>query len=389
MEFALSTSVEKFRVEFSDAELKDLRDRLAQTRWPEAETGSDWSQGVPLAYHRELCGYWAGQYDLRRVERLLNAYPQFRTEIDGVDIHFLHVRSPHPNAIPLVLTHGWPGSVVEFLKVIEPLTNPTAHGGTERDAFDLVIPSLPGYGFSGHPAAGGWNIPKIARAWAELMARLGYSRYAAAGCDWGALVSTSIGQQDVEHLVGLHLTAAICSPEAIMGVADPTAVEQADMAGMGHYAANENGYNLIQSTRPQTLGYGLADSPAGQCAWVVEKFMAWSDCDGHPQNVFTRDDLLDNVMTYWMTNAATSSARLYWESMADVHTVLDPVPVPTGYSVFPKDIYRVSERVARTRFHDLRYYNRLARGGHFAAFERPALYVDEVRASFRAITARA
>jgi pimeloyl-ACP methyl ester carboxylesterase len=220
------------------------------------------------------------------------------------------------------------------------------------------------------------------------MGRLGYRRYAAGGCDWGALVSTSIGVQDTENLIGLHLTAAICSPEAIMGVADPTPLEQEDMAGMGHYAAQENGYNLIQSTRPQTLGYGLADSPAGQCAWVVEKFMSWSDCDGNPENVFSRDDLLDNVMMYWMTNTGASSARLYWESMADVHTVLDPVPAATGYSVFPRDIYRVSERVARTRFKDLRHYNRLERGGHFAAFERPESYVDEVRATFRAIAGR-
>jgi pimeloyl-ACP methyl ester carboxylesterase len=379
-----SRAVEPFRVEFADADLKDLRARLAQVRWPETGTAPGWAQGVPLDYQRELCEYWANTYDMRRVESQLNAHPQFRTAIDGVDIHFLHVRSSHEDATPILLTHGWPGSVVEFLKVIGPLTDPTAHGGDPADAFHVVIPSLPGYGFSGKPADTGWNIPGIARAWAELMARLGYSRYAAAGCDWGALVSTSIGQQDTEHLEGLHLTAAICSPEAIM-VADPTPDEQQDMAGMGHYVTQENGYNLIQSTRPQTLGYGLADSPVLQCAWVVEKFMTWSDCDGHPETVFTRDELLDNVMTYWMTNSGTSSARLYWEAMADVHTVLEPVSAPTGYSVFPKDIYRVSQRVAETRFHDLRYYNRTDRGGHFAAFERPELYIDEVRKAFRAI----
>lgn len=378
-------SVEEFRVEFTDTDLKELRTRLVQTRWPDAETVSGWSQGVPLSYHRELCSYWANDYDMRRVERLLNAHPQARARIDGVDVHFLHVRSPHENATPIILSHGWPGSVVEFGKVIGPLTDPTNHGGTADDAFHLVVPSLPGYGFSSKPPTTGWNIPGIARAWSALMAGLGYDRYAAAGCDWGSLVSASIGQQDIEHLIGLHLTAAICSPEAIMGVQDPTELEQQDMAGMGHYAAQENGYNLIQSTRPQTLGYGLTDSPAGQCAWVVEKFMGWSDCDGNPENVFSRDDLLDNVMMYWMTGTATSSARLYWEAMADVHTVLEPVPAPTAYSVFPKDIYRVSQRVAETRFHDLRYYNRLERGGHFAAFERPELYVDEVRKAFRAI----
>jgi pimeloyl-ACP methyl ester carboxylesterase len=275
--------------------------------------------------------------------------------------------------------------VVEFLKVIGPLTDPTGHGGLATDAFHLVIPSLPGYGFSGKPTETGWNIPRIARAWAQLMAGLGYERYAAAGIDWGSILTTSIGQQDLEHLIGIHLTTAIASPDAIFGVADPTPVEQQDMAQLMHYAAQENGYNLIQQTRPQTLGYGLADSPAGQCAWVVEKFQAWSDCDGHPETVFSRDDLLDNVMTYWMTNTAASSARLYWNAMADVHTALDPVTVPTGYSVFPTDIYRVSERVAATRFTDIRHYSRLEKGGHFAAFERPELYVAEVRATFRAI----
>jgi pimeloyl-ACP methyl ester carboxylesterase len=378
-------STEEFRVGLSDADLKELRDRLNHTRWPEAETVSDWSQGVPLSYQRELCTYWANEYDMRRVERMLNSHPQYRTEIDGVAIHFVHIRSPHQDATPLVLTHGWPGSVIEFGKVFGPLSDPTSHGGRAQDAFHVVCPSLPGYGFGGKPGRTGWNVPRVARAWVELMSRLGYERYAAAGCDWGALVSTSVGQQDAEHVIGLHLTAAICSPEAIMGVPEPTELEQQDMAGMGHYAAHENGYNLIQSTRPQTLGYGLADSPAGQCAWVVEKFMGWSDCDGNPENVFSRDDLLDNVMMYWMTNTAASSARLYWEGMADVHTALELVSAPTGYSVFPKDIYRVSERVAATRFGDLRYYNRLEKGGHFAAFERPELYVDEVRATFRAI----
>ena len=384
----MSDGIRPFRIDIPETDLDDLRDRLRRTRWPEPEPVTDWSQGIPLAYTRALCDYWLTEYDWRAGEARLNQFAQFRTEIDGVDIHFLHARSKHADAIPLVLTHGWPGSVIEFIKVVEPLTNPEAHGGTRADAFHVIVPSLPGYGFSGHPRATGWNIPRVARAWAELMARLGYDRYAAAGTDWGSLVSASIGQQDTPRVIGLHLTAAICSPEAIMGVADPTPVELEDMQGMGHYAAQENGYNLIQSTRPQSLGYGLADSPSLQCAWVVEKFMAWSDCDGHPENVFSRDDLLDNVMTYWMTNSGTSSARLYWEAMADVHTVLEPVPAPTGYSVFPTDIYRVSERVARTRFHDLRYYNRLERGGHFAAFERPGPYVDEVRSAFRAITGR-
>jgi pimeloyl-ACP methyl ester carboxylesterase len=371
-----------FRVEIGEAQLVDLRERLARTRWPESETVQDWSQGIPLAYMQELCAYWEKSYDWRRAEAQLNAHPQFRASVDGLGIHFLHVRSPHEDALPLLMTHGWPGSVVEFLKVIGPLSDPTAHGGEASDAFHLVIPSLPGYGFSDKPATPGWSVEQIAVAWAALMPALGYERYGAQGGDWGGLVTTAIGQLGDERLAGIHLNFAIANPAALAELGAPTEVEQGQLGMFANYLEWENGYSQQQATRPQSLGYGLVDSPAGQCAWIVEKFRAWADCDGHPEMVFTRDELLDNVMLYWLTASATSSARLYWESYKPLLATFDPVPVPAAYSVF-KDLFRFSERWIRTRFTDLRYYNIIERGGHFAAFEQPASFVNEVRAGFR------
>jgi epoxide hydrolase len=375
-----------FRIEIPDADLQDLRDRLKRTRWPDTETVDGWAQGVPLDYVQELCASWGSDYDWRRVERRLNDLPQFRSEIDGLGIHVIHVRSPHEDATPLIMTHGWPGSILEFEKVIGPLTDPTSHGGDAADAFHLVLPTLPGYGFSDKPAEPGWGVDRIAGTWAQLMARLDYERYGAQGGDWGSQVTISLAQQHVEHLIGMHLNLALASPDALMSLGELTAQEQEDLAAGGAYLEHESGYSTQQATRPQTLGYGLADSPAGQCAWIVEKFMAWSDCGGHPENVFTRDELLDNVTLYWLTNTAASSGRLYWESFKDLRDIA-PVAAPTGYSAFPKEIIRLSERWAATRFTDLRYYNRPDRGGHFAALEQPALFVDEVRAAFRAIGA--
>jgi pimeloyl-ACP methyl ester carboxylesterase len=369
-----------FRVQIEDAQIDDLRSRLARTRWPDREPVDDWSQGTPLSYAQELCGYWQRDYDMRRLEKRLNAYEQFRTEIDGVAIHFLHVRSPHANALPLVMTHGWPGSVVEFLASIQALTQPE----DPRDAFHLVLPSIPGYGFSDKPKETGWGVPHVAAAWAKLMARLGYSRYGAQGGDWGAAITVSLGQQDAAHLVGIHFNLGFADPAAVMKLGPLTAEEQAGLASLQNYVDNESGYSSQQATRPQTLGYGLADSPAGQAAWIIEKFKVWADCDGHPENVFSRDDLLDNVMTYWLTNSGASSARLYWESFKKALTDFSPVGVTSGYSVF-KDIFTLSERWAKTRFSDLRYYNRIAKGGHFAAFEQPDAFVREVRAAFRAM----
>ncbi len=378
----MSSDVRPFRIDVSDEQLTDLRDRLSRTRWPEAETVDDWSQGLPLSYLRELCTYWADEYDWRRAERRINAYPQFTTEIDGLDLHFLHVRSPHPDALALVITHGWPGSIVEFLKVIGPLTDPVAHGGDAADAFDVVCPSLPGYGFSGKPTGTGWGVERIAGAWAELMARLGYPRYGAQGGDWGSAVTAAVGQQDPGHLAGIHLNMPIVAPRSI-DLEGLTEAEEVSLEERARFHQWETGYSNLQSTRPQTVGYGLVDSPAAQCAWIVEKFRAWTDCDGHPEHVLTRDELLDNVMLYWLPATGASSARLYWESFRRANT--EPVAVPTGCSIFPKEVLRMSRRWVATRFTDIRYWNELDRGGHFAAFEQPELFVGELRDFFRLV----
>jgi pimeloyl-ACP methyl ester carboxylesterase len=381
--------VEPFRIEVPGAELDDLRARLNATRWPERETVDDWSQGVPLEYIKELCGYWAAGYDWRATEARLNALPQFRTEIDGLGIHFLHVRSPHAEAMPLVITHGWPGSIVEFLKVIGPLTDPGAHGGDSTDAFHVVCPSLPGYGFSDKPQQPGWGVERIAAAWTELMARLGYERYGAQGSDWGTSISACIGQRDPEHVAGIHLTPPLAPPDPAT-FDELTHGERAALASLEHAAEWDSGYSKEQATRPQTIGYALADSPVALCAWIVEKFWAWTDGDGHPENVLTRDELLDNLMLYWLPRTGASSARLYWESIGQVNelitgSVQDVVDVPTGCSIFPKELQRPSRRWAEKRFRDIRHWKELDRGGHFAAFEQPELFVDEVRSFFRLV----
>lgn len=385
----MSEAVVPFRIEIADAELDDLRERLRRTRWPEAETVDDWSQGVPLAYLRDLCAYWADGYDWRKTEARLNILPQFRTEIDGLGIHFLHVRSPHADALPLILTHGWPGSIVEFLKVIGPLTDPSAYGGDASDAFHVVCPSLPGYGFSDKPGTTGWNVQRIAGAWVTLMARLGYSRYGAQGGDWGSSISTSIGQQDTAHVAGIHLNPPIAAPDPDT-YNNLTAFEQSALAARQHASEWESGYSGEHMTRPQTIGYSLVDSPVGLCAWIVEKFRAWTDCDGQPENVLSRDEMLDNIMLYWLPRTGASAIRLYWESMRDVngwldHAPTDEVRVPTGGSVFPKENPRPSRRWAAKRYTNIQYWNEVDKGGHFAAFEQPALFVDEVRAFFRLV----
>jgi epoxide hydrolase len=376
----MSDDITGFRIDIPDADLDDLRQRLRQTRWPEPETVDDWSQGMPLAYVRQLCEYWLDRYDWRVTEARLNRLPQFVTEIDGIDIHFLHARSPEEGALPLVITHGWPGSIVEFGKVIGPLTDPVAFGGNAADAFHVVCPSLPGYGFSGKPSRPGWGTGHIADAWDQLMGRLGYERYGAQGGDWGAQVTTAIGMRHPEHVAGIHLNMAIAFPDpAIMG--DPTERERAALDSLEYYGKWDSGYSKEQSTRPQTVGYGLVDSPAGLCAWIVEKFWSWTDCDGDPTSVLSRDELLDNVMFYWLPATGASSARLYWESFDK--PFLGPVPVPVGCSIFPKEIFRPTRRWAEKQFPNLHYWNELDRGGHFAAFEQPEAYVGEVRASFR------
>jgi pimeloyl-ACP methyl ester carboxylesterase len=376
----MSDEIIPFRIEIPEADLDDLRQRLRRTRWPEPETVDDWSQGIPLDYTRELCEYWLEQYDWRAAEARLNRFPQFLTQIDGLDIHFLHVRSPHEGALPLVITHGWPGSVVEFGKVIGPLADPVAHGGDAADAFHVVCPSLPGYGFSGKPARTGWGSGHTADAWDQLMARLGYARYGAQGGDWGAQVTTALGMRHPGHLAGIHLNMPIAFPDPA-GAGELTPREQAALDSMSYYDKWDSGYSKQQATRPQTVGYGLVDSPAGLCAWIIEKFWAWTDCDGDPASVLSRDELLDNVMLYWLPATGASSARFYWESIPA--PFLGPVQVPVGCSIFPKEIFRPSRRWAEKQFPDLRYWNEPDRGGHFAAFEQPAAFVEEVRAAFR------
>ncbi|RFU40036.1 epoxide hydrolase [Actinomadura logoneensis] len=373
----------------AEAALTDLRERLRGTRWPEEATVDDWSQGVPLGYLRELCRYWAEEYDWRATERRLNALPQFRTSIDGLGIHFLHVRSPHEDALPLVLTHGWPGSIVEFLKVIGPLTDPTAHGGDARDAFHVVCPSLPGYGFSDKPARPGWGVERIAGAWIRLMGRLGYDRFGAQGSDWGTTVTALIGQTAPDRVAGVHLVPPLAPPDPET-FDDLTDAERAALAALEQAQKWEDGYSLEQSTRPQTIGYGLVDSPSLLCAWIIEKFRSWTDCDGHPENALTRDELLDNLMFYWLPGTGASAARLYWESFGAVQRLFtteapDLVTVPAGCSVFPKENPRPSRRWAEKRFTDIRYWNEPDRGGHFAAFEQPDLFVGELRAFFRLV----
>ncbi|MDX1887423.1 epoxide hydrolase [Mycolicibacterium sp. 120270] len=370
-----------FCIDVADDVLDDLRTRLSRTRWPEAECVQDWTQGIPLGYTRDLTAYWADVYDWRSREAALNRFDQFIVEIDGVDIHFIHQRSPHEEAFPLVITHGWPGSIVEFRNVIEPLTNPTAHGGRAEDAFHVVCPALPGYGFSGKPTHSGWGVERIAQAWEALMLRLGYERYGAQGGDWGAAITTQMGRNR-GHCAAIHLNMPIAYPPA-GGIADPTEEEQLALAALTAHQRWGTGYSEQQSTRPQTIGYGLADSPVGQMAWIVEKFAAWMDCDGHPENVLSRDELLDNVMIYWATNSGCSSARLYWESFKTLDATTR-VELPTGIAAFPKEVLR-SPRSWCEPIYNITHWTTMPRGGHFAALEQPGLFVDDVREFFETV----
>jgi len=375
----MSEAIIPFHLDVPAAALEDLRARLANTRWPERETVDDWGQGVPLARAQALIDHWRDRYDWRACEARLNALGQYRTTVDGTAIHFLHIRSPEPDALPLVITHGWPGSVIEFLKVIGPLADPAAHGGNPRDAFHIVAPSLPGYGFSDRPTDR-WSVPRIAAAWITLMKRLGYERFVAQGGDWGSAVSSAIGASGDPAVAGIHVNM-IVAPPTPDDMADPTPEEQAALAAFQRYMTDGNGYAQQQATRPQTLGYALVDSPAGQAAWIFEKFHAWTDCDGDPLNVLTLDEILDNIMLYWLPGTAASAARLYWESFRDFAAA--QVTVPVACSLFPKEILRASRRWAERRYPNIVHWGEPARGGHFAAFEQPELFVEEVRAGFR------
>ncbi len=376
------SDIRPFTIEVKSADVKELKTRLAATRWPDAETPDDWSQGAPLAYIQEIVGYWLNDYDHQRLAKRLNAYDNFLTEVQGLDLHFLHIKSSNPNAKPLIMTHGWPGSIVEFLNVVGPLTEPQDYGGSTDDAFHLVLPSLPGYGFSGKPTSTGWGIEKIAHAWAELMARLGYEKYFAQGGDWGSVVTSAIARQDSEHCLGIHLNMVVVPPDAT--AEDLTDLEKSALTGWQFYQEWDSGYSKQQATRPQTLGYGLVDSPSGQAAWIIEKFYTWTDCDGHPENAISRDEMLDDIMVYWLNAAGASSARLYWQSFGGGADAT-PINVPMGATIFPKEIFRTSERFAAQIYKNIVHWSVKEKGGHFAAFEQPSVFVDEVRACFKTL----
>jgi microsomal epoxide hydrolase len=380
----MSEAIERFEIRVDDSVLEDLRRRLALTRFPDQIEGTGWEYGVPVDYLRELVGYWRDGYDWRVHEARLNELAHFRTWIDGQSIHFVHARAARADAFPLLLLHGWPGSIVEFLDVIPRLTHPEAHGGDASDAFHVIAPSLPGYGFSGPTRARGWDVRRIARAFIELMARLGHSRYGAQGGDWGAQIATRIGALDPQHCAALHLNMPVAGrPESPGPLTDE---EKADLAAMAHFQAEESGYALEQGTKPQTLGMALNDSPAGLLAWIVEKFRTWSDCGGHPENAFDRDLLLTNVMLYWVTQTIASSSRLYWESRHGGSWDETPefVAVPTGVARYPREVLRFPRSWVERQYH-VTHWAVLPRGGHFAAMEQPALFVEDLRSFFRTL----
>jgi pimeloyl-ACP methyl ester carboxylesterase len=389
------TAVRPFQVSVPETELAELRSRIRATRWPERETVADPSQGVQLGTMRRLADYWANEYDWRRCEAALNAHPQFLTEIDGLDIHFIHVRSKHEDALPMIVTHGWPGSVIEQMKIIDPLTNPTAHGASATDAFHLVIPSLPGHGFSGKPAAPGWDPVRIARAWTTLMKRLGYTRFVAQGGDWGDAISEQMALQAPPELLGIHTNMAATVPPEIaraLKYGEPAPVglspeESHAFEALDDFFKHGVGYANEMANRPQTL-YAIADSPIGLAGWILDHdirsyALIARVFDGQPEGL-TRDDILDNITLYWLTNTAVSSARLYWENKTAFFDIKN-VDIPVAVSVFPDEIYAAPEAWAKRAFPKLIHYNRLDRGGHFAAWEQPQLFSDEIRTSFRSL----
>ncbi|MEV6536229.1 epoxide hydrolase family protein [Streptomyces sp. NPDC048448] len=385
-------SIRPFRVNIPERDLVELRRRITATRWPDRETVHDQSQGVQLATMKELSQYWRASYNWRNIENKLNSLPQFKTEIDGLDIHFIHVRSRHANALPMILTHGWPGSILEFLKVIDPLSNPTAHGGRAEDAFHLVIPSIPGYGFSERPTSTGWGPDRIARAWAVLMERLGYGHYVSQGGDWGAVISDKMAIQQPAGLLGIHVNFPATVPADIakkLACGDPVpagldADEKAAYKKLATFYKTGSGYSAMMVTRPQTEGYGLTDSPVGLAAWMYDKFAAWTYSDGHPERVLTKDEMLDDITLYWVTNTAVSSSRLYWENNANNFNAVS-VSIPAAITVFPGEIYQAPRSWAASSYHKLIYFNKARKGGHFAAWEVPDIFTDELRAAFRSL----
>lgn len=387
---AAGDAIRPFRVNIPEQQLTDLRARIAATRWPDQETVTDRSQGPQLASFRETMRYWGTSYDWRKVEARLNALPMFLTEIDGVDIHFIHIRSKHKDALPLIVTHGWPGSVIEQLKIIEPLTNPTAHSGNASDAFHLVIPSMPGYGFSSKPKETGWNPDRIARAWATLMKRLGYTHYVAQGGDWGSPVSSAMARQALPGLLGIHINLPATVPPEIAsalpnGGAAPAGLsdkERAAFDSLGTFFKKYRAYGVMMGTRPQTIGYALADSPVGLAAWIYDYN------NGEPERRLNRDDVLDDITLYWLTNTAASAARIYWETAGQSVVIAaaqktSEITLPVAITVFPDEVYRAPETWARRAYRNLAYFNEVDRGGHFAAWEQPVLFAEELRKAFR------
>jgi microsomal epoxide hydrolase len=371
-------TIEEFRIDIPQADLDDLRDRLAGTRWPDQLPGVGWDYGIALDDVRELASYWRTGYDWRVHERQLNSFPQFTTEIDGQRVHFLHVRSGAPGALPLIMTHGWPGSVVEFMEIIGPLTDPGAHGGDPDDAFDLVVPSIPGFGFSGPTRSPGWNVPRVARAWDELMGRLGYRRYGAQGGDWGSGISRELGVLFPEHLIGVHLNTLSPYFSGDLDELDPQ--DRARVERLRRFRQTGSGYGAIQATRPQTVGYGLTDSPAGQLAWIAEKFGQWTDGG---LTAVDRDQMLTNITVYWLTRTAGSSARLYYEAARAGRGGPPAVStVSTGVAVFPAEIAPPVRRLAEQSNHIV-HWSEFDRGGHFAAMEEPGVLIEDVREFFR------
>ena len=384
--------IRPFRVNIPDEQLVDLRRRIAATRWPDRETVNDRSQGIQLAKLQELVRYWGTSYDWRKAEAKLNALPQFVSKIDGLDIHFINVRSRHPNAMPLIMTHGWPGSLFELLKVIAPLTDPAAHGGSAEDAFDLVLPSMPGFGFSGKPTATGWGPDRIARAWSELMNRLGYARYVAQGGDWGSPVSSAMARQAPAGLLGIHINLPATVPSDVAAVlagggpapAGLSEKERAAFDSLDTFYKMRRAYAVLMGTRPQVIGQALTDSPAGLAAFMYDYN------DAEPERLLTKDDFLDNVTLYWLTNSATSSARLYWETSGQSVLLAaaqktSEISLPVAITVFPEEVYRAPETWARRAYRNLIYFNEVDKGGHFAAWEQPELFAAELRAAFRSL----
>jgi pimeloyl-ACP methyl ester carboxylesterase len=389
------TDIRPFRVDMPDEAIAELRRRVAATRWPTKELVTDRSQGVQLATIQELARYWTSEYDWRTCEAALNALPQFTTEIDGENVYFYHVKSSHPGALPLIITHGWPGSILEMLGVVGPLTDPTAHGGTAQDAFDLVVPSIPGYGFSAEPSELGWNVGRVAQAWAQLMSRLGYDRWVAQGGDVGAAVTDTLGRQAPAGLIGIHMNLLLAGLGGGYPQLNTTPEEKAALEAVTTFRTSGNGYLIEQNTRPQTIGYALLDSPVALAAWMLDHDtdayykISRAFVDGQPSGGLTRDHILDNVTLYWLTSTGASAARSYWENtQAAIHAAASgqarpDIKIPVGFTTFPGEIFATPRSWAEKSYPSLSYFNEAARGGHFAAWEEPELFATEIRAAFR------